>query len=63
MNDRTPILIWGAGAIGGTLGAYWKRAGLDVTLVDQVGEHVEACRTKGLSITGRSNNSARSCRR
>ncbi len=52
MSDRTPILIWGAGAIGGTLGAYWKRAGLDVTLVDQVAEHVEACRTAGLAITG-----------
>jgi 2-dehydropantoate 2-reductase len=52
MSDGTPILIWGAGAIGGTLGAYWKRAGLDVTLVDQVADHVEACRTSGLSITG-----------
>ncbi|MBN9062569.1 MAG: 2-dehydropantoate 2-reductase [Rhizobiales bacterium 65-9] len=46
------ILIWGAGAIGGTIGAYWKRAGYDVTLVDQVAEHVEACRTTGLSIEG-----------
>ncbi len=47
-----PILVWGAGAIGGTLGAYWRRAGLDVTLVDQVAEHVEACRTTGLNISG-----------
>ena len=47
-----PILIWGAGAIGGTLGAFWQRAGHDVLLVDQVREHVEACRTSGLSITG-----------
>jgi len=46
------ILIWGAGAIGGTLGAYWKRAGHDVLLVDQVSEHVQACRTTGLAITG-----------
>jgi ketopantoate reductase len=29
-----PILIWGAGAIGGTLGAYWARAGIPVLLVD-----------------------------
>jgi ketopantoate reductase len=43
------ILIWGAGAIGGTIGAYWKRAGVDVLLVDKVAEHVEACRTQGLS--------------
>jgi 2-dehydropantoate 2-reductase len=47
-----PILIWGAGAIGGTLGAYWARAGVPVTLVDIVPEHVEACRTAGLSISG-----------
>ncbi|HEV7263725.1 MAG TPA: 2-dehydropantoate 2-reductase N-terminal domain-containing protein [Falsiroseomonas sp.] len=47
-----PILIWGAGAIGGTLGAYWARAGHDVLLVDTVAEHVEACRTTGLTIFG-----------
>ncbi|WP_376984592.1 ketopantoate reductase family protein [Bosea sp. R86505] len=47
-----PILIWGAGAIGGTLGAYWARAGIPVLLVDIVPEHVEACRTTGLSVTG-----------
>jgi 2-dehydropantoate 2-reductase len=47
-----PILIWGAGAIGGTLGAYWARAGLPVTMVDIVEDHVVACRTGGLSITG-----------
>ncbi|MCA0400307.1 MAG: ketopantoate reductase family protein [Proteobacteria bacterium] len=46
------ILIWGAGAIGGVLGAYWRRAGLDVTMVDVVAEHAEACSTRGLSITG-----------
>lgn len=50
MND--PILIWGAGAIGGTLGAYWARAGIPVLLVDVVPGHVEACRTDGLSISG-----------
>jgi 2-dehydropantoate 2-reductase len=47
-----PILIWGAGAIGGTLGAYWARAGVDVLLVDVAAEHVEACRTEGLTIEG-----------
>jgi len=49
---REPILIWGAGAIGGTLGAYWARAGLPVLLVDIVDDHVAACRTTGLEITG-----------
>lgn len=50
--DREPILIWGAGAIGGTLGAYWARAGLPVQLVDIVPEHVQACRSAGLAIEG-----------
>ncbi len=50
MDD--PILIWGAGAIGGTLGAYWARAGENVVMVDIVAEHVQACRTDGLSISG-----------
>jgi 2-dehydropantoate 2-reductase len=45
-------LIWGAGAIGGTLGAYLTRAGRDVTLVDTVAEHVEAIAQEGLRITG-----------
>lgn len=47
-----PLLIWGAGAIGGILGAYLARAGEDVLLVDIVADHVETCRTKGLAITG-----------
>lgn len=47
-----PILIWGAGAIGGTLGAVWRRLGHDVLLVDTVAAHVEACRTTGLAIEG-----------
>ncbi|WP_282606739.1 ketopantoate reductase family protein [Pelagibius sp. Alg239-R121] len=46
------LLIWGAGAIGGTLGAYWARAGLDVLMVDVVAEHAEACSTRGLTIEG-----------
>ena len=50
--SREPILIWGAGAIGGVLGAYWARAGVPVLMVDIVPEHVQACRTTGLQITG-----------
>lgn len=45
-------LIWGAGAIGGTLGAHLARAGHDVTLVDADSEHVAAIHRSGLSITG-----------
>ena len=52
MKLEQPILIWGAGAIGGVLGAYWARAGVPVLMVDIVREHVEVCRTTGLSITG-----------
>lgn len=46
------VLVWGAGAIGGTLGAYLARAGHDVTLVDREAAHVQAIRERGLSITG-----------
>jgi 2-dehydropantoate 2-reductase len=49
-----PILVWGAGAIGGTAGAYLVRAGHDVHFVDVVPEHVAAIRdpARGLSIEG-----------
>jgi 2-dehydropantoate 2-reductase len=45
-------LIWGAGAIGGTLGAYLARAGHDITMVDNVDAHVAAIAKNGLRITG-----------
>jgi 2-dehydropantoate 2-reductase len=48
------ILVWGAGAIGGSVGAALKRAGHDVTFVDIEAEHVVAIRdpARGLRITG-----------
>jgi 2-dehydropantoate 2-reductase len=46
------ILIWGAGAIGGSAGAWLKRAGHDITFVDVVADHVAAIRGQGLRITG-----------
>jgi 2-dehydropantoate 2-reductase len=46
------FLVWGAGAIGGTMGAYLARAGHDVTMVDNVPEHVAAINTGGIRITG-----------
>jgi len=49
---RSRFLIWGAGAIGGTLGAYLARAGGDVTMVDTCVEHVDAIGRDGLRITG-----------
>lgn len=47
-----PITIVGAGAIGGTVGAYLTDAGYDVTLVDIVPEHVRAMNERGLRISG-----------
>lgn len=46
------FLVWGAGAIGGTIGAYLARAGHDVTFVDRAADHVRAIHANGLSITG-----------
>ena len=45
-------LIWGAGAIGGTLGAYLARAGDEVTMVDTVADHVAVIVDSGLRVTG-----------
>lgn len=47
-----PVLVWGAGAIGGTLAACWARAGVPVLMVDVVEAHVRASRTCGLAIEG-----------
>src|SRR5262245_745205 len=45
-------LIWGAGAIGGTLGAYLARPGAAISVVDVAGEHVDAIARVGLRVTG-----------
>lgn len=47
-----PITIIGAGAIGGTVGAFLHDAGYDVTLVDAAEEHVRAINEAGLRLTG-----------
>lgn len=52
MTATEPVLIWGAGAIGGILGAYATRAGHAVQMVDIEADHVEAMRTGGLRIEG-----------
>ncbi|HEV2305595.1 MAG TPA: 2-dehydropantoate 2-reductase [Candidatus Acidoferrales bacterium] len=51
-NAPERILVWGAGAIGGTVAAYLRRAGLDITVVDTNSAHVRAIREKGMAITG-----------
>ncbi|MGY3364232.1 2-dehydropantoate 2-reductase [Bradyrhizobium sp. GM2.4] len=50
MIDR--VCIWGAGAIGGIVGAHLARAGQDVILVDVADEHVERIASQGLTIDG-----------
>jgi 2-dehydropantoate 2-reductase len=46
------LVIWGAGAIGGTIGAYLARAGKDPLLVDADPAHVSALNAGGIRITG-----------
>jgi 2-dehydropantoate 2-reductase len=54
MEDTSPILIWGAGAIGGTVGAHLIRAGHQVAFVDIAADHVAAIRDaeRGLEVEG-----------
>lgn len=47
-----PIVIWGSGAIGGTIGAHLHRAGREVLFVDLVPEHVQEIRAGRLRIEG-----------
>ena len=46
------IAMFGVGAIGSYLGAFFTRAGYDVTLIDMWGEHVETMRRDGLKVSG-----------
>jgi len=48
----TQYTIIGAGAIGGTVGAYMARGGVDVRFVDADAEHVAAINRDGLTIRG-----------
>ncbi len=45
-------VIWGAGAIGGTIGAHLANSGAQPLLVDRDAAHIEAIRKRGLAITG-----------
>ena len=49
---RLRALVWGAGAIGGVIGAHLVRAGHDLTFVDSNRAHVTATRAAGLRIVG-----------
>lgn len=52
MTDNKPILIWGAGAIGGVIAAYLAHAGFPVIAVDASEAHVDAIRRDGIRISG-----------
>lgn len=61
MQDRAirsphPILVWGGGAIGGTVAGFLARAGEEVHLVDVDRAHVEAVNHEGLRVAGRCGN-------
>ena len=51
-RDDGAILIWGAGAIGATIGAYLIRAGHTIHFVDIDKDHVAAINATGLKIEG-----------
>ena len=51
-GPQSRILVWGAGAIGGTIAAYLHRAGVEVTAVDENAAYVRAIGERGLAITG-----------
>jgi 2-dehydropantoate 2-reductase len=50
--SQSPILVWGAGAIGGTVGAFLARAGERIVFVDRAADHVTAIAREGVQITG-----------
>ena len=52
LDTPDPILILGAGAIGGTLAACLTAAGEQVVAVDGNAAHVEAMRENGLAVAG-----------
>ncbi len=47
-----PLLIWGAGAMGGSIGAALIEAGESVLFVDTARDHVEAINRTGLRVSG-----------
>jgi 2-dehydropantoate 2-reductase len=47
-----PVVVWGAGAMGGSIGAALAHAGRQVVFVDADEPHVRAINEKGLRVTG-----------
>ena len=53
IHSSRPILVWGGGAIGGTVAGFLARHGREVDLVDVDRTHIDAINRGGLRITGR----------
>jgi 2-dehydropantoate 2-reductase len=49
---KSPILIWGAGAIGGCVAAFFAKSAVPTIVVDRSPEHVQAINLNGLKIQG-----------
>ncbi len=49
---ETPMLVWGAGAMGASIGGVMVREGRHVRFVDRERDHVHAMNEQGLRITG-----------
>src|SRR5690348_8788101 len=58
MNERRPILIVGAGAMGGLYAAHLAKVA-EVVALDANRAHVEAIRRDGLTVTGRTESTTR----
>jgi 2-dehydropantoate 2-reductase len=52
MTIHEPVVIWGAGARGGSIGAWLHRAEHEVLFVDTDEEHIAAIKAHGMRITG-----------
>jgi 2-dehydropantoate 2-reductase len=52
MNESDEVVVWGGGAIGGTVAAFAARSGLRVCVVDVATDHLAAINERGLAIEG-----------
>jgi 2-dehydropantoate 2-reductase len=50
MHDAGPIVVMGAGAVGGYVGGMLSAAGEDIVLIDAWPAHIEAIRANGLKL-------------
>jgi len=51
-GPEPPLVVWGAGAMGGSIGAALVQKGVKVLFVDKAQDHVRAMNEKGLQIRG-----------